>query len=43
MGSLAMMYMPSFVKSGSGIEKFTGEDTQIYKHTDSKVISQASK
>jgi hypothetical protein len=42
MGSFAMMYMPSFIKIGSDIGKFIGENTEIHKHTDytdSKVTS----
>jgi hypothetical protein len=35
MGSGAMMYIPSFIKIGSGIQKLMG----IHRHTDSKVMS----
>jgi hypothetical protein len=35
MGSGAMIYVPSYIKIGSGIQKLNGADT----HTDSKVIS----
>jgi hypothetical protein len=37
MGSGAVIYVPSFIKIGSGIQKLIGGDTQT--HTDSKVIS----
>jgi hypothetical protein len=36
MGSGAMIYMPSFIKTGSGIEIFT---TGIHRHTDSLEIA----
>jgi hypothetical protein len=36
MGSDAMMYIPSFKKIGSGIQKLLGG---IHRHTDSMVIS----
>jgi hypothetical protein len=36
MGSVAMIYIPSFIKIGSGIQKLIGG---IHRHTDSKVIS----
>jgi hypothetical protein len=36
MGSDAMLYVPSFIKIGSGIQKFTG---RIHTHTDSMAIS----
>jgi hypothetical protein len=36
MGTGAMTYIPSFVKTGSGIQKLTGS---IYRHTKSMVIS----
>jgi hypothetical protein len=32
----AMIYIPSFIKTGSGIQKLIGG---IHRHTDSKVIS----
>jgi hypothetical protein len=35
LGSDAMIYIPSFIKIGSGIQKLIGG---IYKHRDSKVI-----
>jgi hypothetical protein len=35
MGSRAMIYIPSFIKIGSGIQKLMGG---IHGHTDSKVI-----
>jgi hypothetical protein len=38
MGSGTMIYIPSFIKIGSGIQKLTGG---IHRHTDSMVISQA--
>jgi hypothetical protein len=36
MGSNAMIYILSFIKVGSGIQKLTGG---IHRHTDNKVIS----
>jgi hypothetical protein len=39
MGSGAMMYIPSFIKIGSGIQKLMAGATWGY--TDSKVISEA--
>jgi hypothetical protein len=36
MGSGAMIYVPSFIKIGSGIQKLIGG---IHTHKDSKVIS----
>jgi hypothetical protein len=36
MGSGAMIYIPSFIKIGSGIQKLVGG---IHRHTDSMVIS----
>jgi hypothetical protein len=38
MGSGAMMYIPSFIKNGSGAQKLMGG---IHKHTDSMVITWA--
>jgi hypothetical protein len=35
MGSGAVIYVPSFIKIGSGVEKLMGG----YTHTDSNVIS----
>jgi hypothetical protein len=37
MGSGTMIYIPSFIKTGSGIQKLLGRDT--YRHMASKVIS----
>jgi hypothetical protein len=37
MGSGAMIYIPSFIKIGSGIQKLRGGGE--YRDTDSKVIS----
>jgi hypothetical protein len=37
MASEAVMYVPSFIKIGSGVRKLIGVDTQT--HTDSNVIS----
>jgi hypothetical protein len=37
MGSGALIYIPSFIKIGSGIQKLRGAYT--YSHTDCKVIS----
>jgi hypothetical protein len=37
MGSVAMTYIPSFIKSGSDIQKLMGG--RIHRHTDSMVIS----
>jgi hypothetical protein len=34
-GSGAMIYIPSFIKTGSGIQKLMGG---IHRHTDKKVI-----
>jgi hypothetical protein len=36
MGSGAMMYIPSFIKIGSAIQRFLGG---IHRHTDSMVIT----
>jgi hypothetical protein len=36
MGSGVVIYVPSFIKIGSGIQKLIGG---IHRHTDSKVIS----
>jgi hypothetical protein len=38
MGSGAIIYVPSFIKIGKGIQKLTGRKN---RHTDSMVISQA--
>jgi hypothetical protein len=40
MGSGAMIYIPSFVKTGSGIQKFI-RWIQRYRHTDNNMISEA--
>jgi hypothetical protein len=37
MGSGAVIYVPSFIKIGSGVQMLIGRDTQT--HTDSNVIS----
>jgi hypothetical protein len=37
MGSISMRYMPSFIKIGSGIEKFIRGG--IHRHTDSMKIA----
>jgi hypothetical protein len=40
MGSGAVIYIPSIIKIGSGIQKLTGGgDTQRHTHTHSNVIS----
>jgi hypothetical protein len=45
MGSGAVIYVPSFIKIGSGIQKLTGgytdtrTNTHTHTHTDSNVIS----
>jgi hypothetical protein len=31
MGSGAMIYIPSFIKIGSGIQKLTGRDSQTHR------------
>jgi hypothetical protein len=38
MGSDAMIYIPSFIKIASGVQKFI---RGLHRHTDSVVISQA--
>jgi hypothetical protein len=38
MGSGAMIYIPSFIKIGSGVQKLIGEGG-IYRHTDSIEIA----
>jgi hypothetical protein len=35
-GSFAMIYIPSFIKIGSGIQKLIG---RIHRHADSMVIA----
>jgi hypothetical protein len=32
LGSVAMIYIPNFIKIGSGIQKLTGEYTDIHTH-----------
>jgi hypothetical protein len=42
MGSGAVIYVPSFIKIGSGVKKLTGgihRHTHTNTHTDSNVIS----
>jgi hypothetical protein len=39
MGSGVVIYVSSFIKIGSGIQKLIGGDTQTHTHTDSNVIS----
>jgi hypothetical protein len=39
MASDGMIYIPSFIKVGSGIQKLLRGDTHTDTHTDSKVIS----
>jgi hypothetical protein len=39
MGSVVMMYVPSFIKIGSGIQTIMGGGGYTYRHTDSNVIS----
>jgi hypothetical protein len=34
----AMIYIPSFIKIGSSIQKLIGEDIQTQRHTDSMLI-----
>jgi hypothetical protein len=31
MGSVAMIYIPSFIETGSGIQKLVGGDTQTHR------------
>jgi hypothetical protein len=38
MGTGAMIYIPSFIKIDSAIQKLTGGE-EIHRHTDSMVIS----
>jgi hypothetical protein len=35
MGSVAMIYIPSFMKIGSGIQKLIRGDSQTHRHTES--------
>jgi hypothetical protein len=37
MGSGAMIYVPSFIKIGSAIEEFIGEDTQIHRQRGDRI------
>jgi hypothetical protein len=40
MGSGAVIYVPGFIKTGSGVQKLIrGIHTQTHTHTDSNVIS----
>jgi hypothetical protein len=39
MGADAMIYIPSFIKTGTRIEKLIEVDTQTQRHTDSMVIA----
>jgi hypothetical protein len=39
MGSDAMTYIPSFIKTGSGIHKLTQERVGVHRHTDSMKIA----
>jgi hypothetical protein len=32
MGSGAVIYIPSFIRTGSGIQNLIGEDTQTHRH-----------
>jgi hypothetical protein len=32
MGSGAMIYIPSFIKNGSGIQNLIGRNTQTHRH-----------
>jgi hypothetical protein len=34
MGSVTMVYIPGFIKIGSGIQKLIAGDTQTQRHTD---------
>jgi hypothetical protein len=39
-GAMIYEYTPSFIETGSGIQKLMGRgDTQIYRHTDSMEIA----
>jgi hypothetical protein len=38
MGSVSVIYVPSFIKIGSGVQVLIGGDTQTHIHTDSNVI-----
>jgi hypothetical protein len=39
MGISAMMYIPTFIKTGSGIQKLICRNSQTYRHTDSMQIT----
>jgi hypothetical protein len=39
MGSGDMIYIPSFIKIGSDIQKLIGGGGEIYRHTDRTVIT----
>jgi hypothetical protein len=39
MGSGAMIYIPSFIKSGSGIQKLIRGYSQTHSHTDSMDVA----
>jgi hypothetical protein len=39
MGSGAMIYIPSFIKIGSGVQKLIWVDTQTHTDTDNMVIA----
>jgi hypothetical protein len=39
MGSGAVIYVPTFLKIGSGIQKLVGGDTQTHTQTTSDLIS----
>jgi hypothetical protein len=39
MGSGAVIYVPGFIKIGSGVQKLIGGNPQTHTHTDSNVIS----
>jgi hypothetical protein len=39
MGSSAMIYIPSLIKTGSSIQKLIGGDKKTPIHTDSMVVS----
>jgi hypothetical protein len=41
MGSSAMTYIPSFIKTGFAIQKLIGGHTQTRRHTDSVVTANA--
>jgi hypothetical protein len=43
-GSVAMMYIPIFIKIGSGFQKFKEgrRDSQTYRDTNSMVISRST-